>query len=179
MRLVLVVGPPRSGTSLTARLLHERVGICMGHNLVPGNMGNPKGFYEDFEMVQATLTKDPKIWKKMLELNHADCDKTFGVKTPELAFIDMSALEPDLIIRTCRSPIAIADSLEKWRQPKPSMAEALKLAVSYEKAIEEQIIKIKCPVHRVDLYKKRDEDELEHELKEVCSSVVQGRIHGS
>lgn len=44
----LVVGQPRSGTSLVARLLHES-GVHFGDRLVPGNAMNPGGFYVDVE----------------------------------------------------------------------------------------------------------------------------------
>ena len=176
-KLVLVVGPPRSGTSVTARILHEKIGICFGHNLVPGNAGNPKGFYEDSQMVAATLTKNTAIWRTMLEYVHSKCNKPRGVKTPELAFMEIRELQPDLIFRTCRSPIAIADSLERWYQPKPSCADALSMAVKYEKAIEEKLTGISCHVHRVDFYRQRDEGELEEELRKACTSVIQ-RIEG-
>lgn len=44
----LVVGQPRSGTSLLARMLHE-AGIPFGERLLPGNPMNPGGFFVDAE----------------------------------------------------------------------------------------------------------------------------------
>jgi hypothetical protein len=42
----VVLGCPRSGTSLAAGLLH-RLGVCMGEHLVGPHPMNPRGFYED------------------------------------------------------------------------------------------------------------------------------------
>lgn len=44
----LVFGQPRSGTSLTAGLVHHH-GISMGEHLAPAEAMNPKGFFEDQE----------------------------------------------------------------------------------------------------------------------------------
>lgn len=44
----VVAGPPRSGTSLTAGLLH-RLGISMGSRLLPADAMNPKGFFVDLD----------------------------------------------------------------------------------------------------------------------------------
>lgn len=49
---VLVLGPPRSGTSATAGILH-RLGFFMGQRLLPAAPMNPLGFYqdEDFDLL--------------------------------------------------------------------------------------------------------------------------------
>ena len=44
----IVAGPPRSGTSLTAGILH-RLGISMGSRLLPAAPMNPKGFFMDLD----------------------------------------------------------------------------------------------------------------------------------
>lgn len=44
----VVAGPPRSGTSLTAGLLH-RLGVSMGSRLLPADTMNPKGFFVDLD----------------------------------------------------------------------------------------------------------------------------------
>ena len=47
---LVVVGMHRSGTSLTAGIL-ERLGIDMGQQLIPADSTNPRGFYEDANIV--------------------------------------------------------------------------------------------------------------------------------
>ena len=47
---VLVTGPGRCGSSTVARILHENIGICMGHYLRTGDEQNPKGSYEECRM---------------------------------------------------------------------------------------------------------------------------------
>ena len=42
---VIVVGTGRSGTSSVARILHEKLEVCMGHHL---KMQAPGGAYEDY-----------------------------------------------------------------------------------------------------------------------------------
>lgn len=44
----IVAGPPRSGTSLTAGILH-RLSISMGTRLMPAAPMNPKGFFVDMD----------------------------------------------------------------------------------------------------------------------------------
>lgn len=48
----IVAGPPRSGTSLIAGVLHK-LGICMGveSEFLRANANNPSGYYEDSQMV--------------------------------------------------------------------------------------------------------------------------------
>lgn len=50
---VIIVGPPRSGTSAVARVLHEQMGVCMGLNFVKPNKHNSNGFYEDADFIYA------------------------------------------------------------------------------------------------------------------------------
>ena len=48
-RMLLVLGPHRSGTSLTARML-ECLGAVNLNKLVPPQPDNPKGYFEDSEV---------------------------------------------------------------------------------------------------------------------------------
>lgn len=51
---VIVIGPPRSGTTMTARVLQEWLGITMdGRPMRPDKVINPYGWYEDARLVQA------------------------------------------------------------------------------------------------------------------------------
>lgn len=48
--LVFVTGMHRSGTSVAARAV-QACGFAMGTNLMPGSRDNPRGFFEDLELV--------------------------------------------------------------------------------------------------------------------------------
>lgn len=48
--IYMVLGPPRSGTSVMARALNA-LGVALGDELMPANAINPKGFYEDYDVV--------------------------------------------------------------------------------------------------------------------------------
>ncbi len=54
--MLLVLGVHRSGTSVTARLL-ECLGGENSSNLVPANPGNPKGYFEDFDVYHFNETE--------------------------------------------------------------------------------------------------------------------------
>ena len=47
---IVVAGMHRSGTSLTAGLLAQ-LGVEMGPRLVPSDMANPRGYFEDLDIV--------------------------------------------------------------------------------------------------------------------------------
>lgn len=49
MSTVLVLGTGRSGTSVVARILHERLGVPMGDRLPEPSRANPRGAYEDLD----------------------------------------------------------------------------------------------------------------------------------
>ena len=173
-KIVLVMGPPRSGTSVTARILHEKLGVCMGHNLVQGNPGNPKGFYEDFKYVSAIARKDLQELCNALYVGHG-CE-VIGIKSPELAFFNVGLLAPNLIIRTVRPALYIAQSLVRYRRPTPTLDEALAIVENYEKHIT-----VWCNQFEswpVTMFPKWDEEELEEELRS-CLQGVMVRIRGS
>lgn len=48
---IIVIGSPRSGTSVIARLLQERCGILMDEGPIRKDKHNPKGFYEDPKLI--------------------------------------------------------------------------------------------------------------------------------
>ncbi len=176
MKLVLVVGPPRSGTSVTARILHEKLGVCMGHNLVPGNAGNPKGFYEEPVVVDALKTQNIKEIEKAIAWTHPPHEMLIGVKSPELAFVAMRQLNPALVIWTNRGIVYNAASLMRWQQPEVSYEEAQEMVMRYHTMIA--LNTRYARVHRIDLTHHRDEEDIEDELRS-CLQGVTARIRGS
>lgn len=82
--IFLVTGTGRSGTSYVARLMHERVGVCMGYEFIPANQRNPYGYYEDKEVVQFNKNwyENPLYeWSKIRAFRNS----TFGIKDPRIA----------------------------------------------------------------------------------------------
>ena len=169
-----MVGPPRSGTSVTARILHEQLGICMGHKLYPGNAGNPKGFYEDSNLVDVIKTRDVGRVLQELESNHAGCQKPVrGIKSPMLSFMNFGYLNPDVVIRTIRDRSDVARSIVKWNQPPISYADAVHLVEKYEKGIDKGIRNGDLKkVHYLDLTHQEREEDIERELRIASSPVV-------
>ena len=131
---VAVVGPPRSGTSAVAGLLHH-MGVHMGYQLLEANVHNPKGFYEDLDFVDINAkllngVEDPLIeprWSDELrsEFTHlvrrkVAAHELWGVKDPRLC-MTFSDLEAELksagcelrVITTLRAVHHSVNSLKK------------------------------------------------------------------
>ena len=104
---VIVVGTGRSGTSTVARILHERLGVCMGHHM---KMQSPGGAYEDYlahglnRMIVATALSAGE-WLRVMSNCHEKCER-WGAKDPWFLYWPISELHrlnPALIVRTWRS----------------------------------------------------------------------------
>ncbi len=89
---VIIVGPPRSGTSAVARVLFES-GIHMGSEFPKVDRRNPNGFYEDVSFIKATESfgKGEMNWldyREFLEKYIQDRNKLgkpWGLKEPRLS----------------------------------------------------------------------------------------------
>ena len=143
--ILLICGMHRSGTSLTAKLF-ELFGFSLGDHLMQANIDNPKGFFEDLDVValndhliahnDAAWDVPPQSVDRQLtwtdaQLNQA-CDllrdKTsgvtrFAIKDPRLClllpFWEQAISEIDATCRTCivyRNPLDISGSLESRNQ---------------------------------------------------------------
>jgi len=62
MQPIIVIGPPRSGTSVIARLLQESLGVMMDEGPIRKDILNPNGFYEDHRLVKINQLA-LKAWK--------------------------------------------------------------------------------------------------------------------
>lgn len=102
----IVIGPGRSGTSTVARILHEQLGVCMGHYL---KMQLPGGAYEDYlahgltrMLVADALTAEE--WLRVMSESHGH--HSWGAKDPWFLYWSvgqLKQLDPGLVIRTWRS----------------------------------------------------------------------------
>ena len=143
--ILLICGMHRSGTSLTAKLF-ELFGFSLGDHLMQANIDNPKGFFEDLDVValndhliahnEAAWDVPPQSVDRQLtwtdtQFNQA-CDllkekasgvTRFAIKDPRLClllpFWEQVISEIDATCRTCivyRNPLDISGSLESRNQ---------------------------------------------------------------
>jgi len=90
---IIVVGPPRSGTSVTAKVLSEHLGVKMGNVFL--NLGEKinQRSYEDMDVVDASTgyskNQDAEVWKVSMskffdKMQQGNCP--WGFKDPRVAF---------------------------------------------------------------------------------------------
>jgi len=124
--MILVMGVGRTGTSTTSRILHTKLGVCMGHHpdLEKPKPGNPLGSYEDVTMIRATknLLRGATTTEWLKEFNIHDeypCLKPYiGCKVTRLAGItpkQLIGINPKLVIRTFRPKELAVASLQRYR----------------------------------------------------------------
>ena len=68
-QLVVILGMHRSGTSLITKSI-ELLGYTLGDNLMPSGVDNPKGFWEDLDIVQFNdklLASNQTSWDSLLD----------------------------------------------------------------------------------------------------------------
>ncbi len=112
----MVLGCPRSGTSTVARLLHTKMGVCMGHH-IDNDLGglNPGGSYEDRLLAPACDALalghiTPRLYRIRLEEYHKEkgCTvETIGIKHPRLSLVSPAVLMgtgPSRVFITNRQP---------------------------------------------------------------------------
>lgn len=96
---IIVLGRLRSGTSLTAGILH-RLGVNMGDHLLRPMPSNEKGFFEDTEFLDLHIKMTGDRWfdpdlsgideylPRYRELVELKCSQSlWGVKDPRLCFL--------------------------------------------------------------------------------------------
>jgi hypothetical protein len=132
---VFVFGTGRCGTSTVARLLHERLGVCMGQRFRQPCDDNPEGFYEDLDF------KEGNEWvlnqRKVTQVTHwfsavkstiarrEDAGVLWGLKDPRLCYLGEFYLTlcPDAQIVWCdRSIQAVAESMGRCYRWSPQAA---------------------------------------------------------
>ena len=91
----LVLGTGRSGTSVVAGIMHNKMGIFMGHEFPPHNETNPDGFWEDIEFYNANkefvfgAIKYP-TWQREVRriiLERQKLNKPWGFKESRMAHL--------------------------------------------------------------------------------------------
>lgn len=120
----LVVGTGRSGTSTTARILHEKLNIFMGDEFVPANDTNKAGFYEDLgfyrfnnDFLNNNTTYGRWLWHmlKFIE-DRRKLGKPWGIKysrMPNIMGFYLSLIDNPLIIYCYRDVSQVIKSLKR------------------------------------------------------------------
>ena len=137
-QLVVILGMHRSGTSLITKSI-ELLGYTLGDNLMPAGVDNPKGFWEDLDIVQfndkllarhqmswdSPLSGSPRVFSKdlqqealtLLESKFLNTDR-FIIKDPRMSllldFWSRCFVEADISVHyltVYRQPLDIAASL--------------------------------------------------------------------
>ena len=124
-KFIIVVGVGRSGTSNTARVLHKRLGVCMGHKFIkPHSKFQPDGTYEDANMHDWSnrLVNDNVSTGEWLEKFHEEhtCPKKThrGIKMNNFASLSpdqMESLDPYWLVWADRPLFPNVFSLVKCR----------------------------------------------------------------
>jgi hypothetical protein len=98
-KCIIVLGIPRSGTSLVAGILH-RLNVNMGNQLLNAGPSNPKGFYEDLEFLKLHQLMIGNVWhdpdmsnidrylsEYELLIRKKENQSLWGIKDPRLCFL--------------------------------------------------------------------------------------------
>jgi len=132
-RCYLVIGTPRSGTSLVAGVL-SAMGVDMGPS-PPGNVWNPAGFYQDVEfwaLLHRAGQKQVDLANLAELIAKRSCGIDWGVKNPDLAYVFadfVTACTDEIrIVRTTRPhDRSVASWQARTNEPQPidAYAEAI------------------------------------------------------
>ncbi len=178
--LVIVLGCIRTGTSTVARILHENLGICLGHAFSMSDHLNPEGYYEDILTLKWTSLLaiggcTPSVFRSNVEDTHrlASCKKPLaGIKHPRLSLVSstiIKRIDPYRIIVTNRQPKEdVIKSVLKYTKAREEIVgyvegKATELYLTYMEALAE--VKDK---HVIDIGPGRTPDSvIEEQLREI------------
>lgn len=173
MTCIIVLGTPRSGTSVVAGMLNI-MGVHMGDELLPPMVGvNDMGFFEDVEFLEAHILlmgshEDPKVdfqptretearYKRLIAARERD-HKLWGVKDPKMCFtlpIFLKYLKDDYrIVLTERSFDTSVDSMQPLYGGM-SKDRAITLIGRYRYALEKNLKNISYGVDMAKIFYER------------------------
>jgi hypothetical protein len=125
---VVVVGVGRSGTSFTAKVLHEDLGVYMGSKEVfkfTGPKGaHPDGTYEDTRLNEYTYRQvevhgiSMDVWLGKYDSYYRSIAGPVGIKNPATSLFlyeQWKELAPKLVVRTWRPKDLTVASMLRWR----------------------------------------------------------------
>ena len=100
---IIVLGAPRSGTSLIAGVLHSRA-IAMGSDLLKPDSGNPHGYFEDIDFID--------FHRQLLARTAASVGRVFEDSTMREQAFDFEPTPAD--ITTAKALIEQRSELSSW-----------------------------------------------------------------
>ena len=120
---VIVIGPPRSGTTITAKVLQHWLGIAMDSMpMRPDKVINPHGWYEDMRLVRMNSlfldgTINLRAWRRRFRTYIRQMKKQnrpWGFKDPRIIPMLGHALtyfESPTLVRCCRPKELVVESM--------------------------------------------------------------------
>ena len=179
---IIVVGHPRSGTSVVARLLQQRLDIMMNPKVILYGEVNPKGYYEDPVLVKINVDMMKRWEKGKGFVNKIDPTwaiqfaqyvtymstkyKKWGFKEPRMmGFISWTAQffkDPTWIYTIRTDKQIIKSQVNKLGVP---FDDAVRGVPAYRYCIEQHLKDRRH--YRIDLKNQREEDDIVNELKEI------------
>lgn len=182
---ILVVGPGRCGSSTVARLLHTRLGVCMGYRFQMPDEFNEGGYFEDKDLqwangmllgahkrvpsIAAEFVRDPKAfarrWKayteEVIRLRRA-IGRPWGIKDPMICQVleTYGRMMPDCRIIRCHRPAErIAASFVRMYSWDPDRA--VEIVLDREAELDEYLPGATArPVLGLSFAERREDDEL-------------------
>jgi hypothetical protein len=125
-RPIVVVGTGRSGTSTTARLLHQKCGVRMYEKqFLPPDAWNPHGYFEDRKIkhlnkAATTGAITGKTWRDQMYAHMRAEESAWGFKLQPLAPLGVNfildAMDPMCVIACVRDRTKTAESIRHWRR---------------------------------------------------------------
>lgn len=126
---VIVVGTGRSGTTNTARIIHDHFEVCLGHDFcAPKEAFDWRPGREDHTVIRYTRSlleekgHTPEQWLYYWNKAHEDADCKAALRGTKQCHLAPASLEtwltiaPRLVIRTHRPRELVVNSLYKWRE---------------------------------------------------------------
>lgn len=122
----IVLGVPRSGTSLVAGIL-TKLGVNMGDRSIPPNEWNTTGFFQDqdFDTLHHAILGDPPVIApvdpvklaayKALILKKDAPGRPWGFKSPETAFLIWYFLQIHPTVKVIQTSRPWNESVDSWR----------------------------------------------------------------
>ncbi len=116
--MILVLGPGRSGTSTVARILHTKLGVCMGRRFREPNEANTAGYYEDLDFLEVNTDSPHYGYRETLVSQLFNSrEEPWGLKEPRIPHwwrIYRAHVTRDTkIIIAVRAPHLIVQSLKR------------------------------------------------------------------
>lgn len=175
---IIVTGTGRSGTSVTARILHTRLGVAMAPDddlLDPGGQASPGGTFEDVEIRQLHIEVQkgdltlPGFRIRMLELARKRDHQLWGWKDPRACHVLGLHLQwfRGVTVIVCRRNLdSVTASVHRHYHTDPVTA---RREMARRSDQLEALLTWRVDVHWLGFDQRRSEEELELQLLPIVA----------